>query len=60
MPKLKVTKEQLKTLINELDGNSECVLDIDISGYDWDIYGIDFDVWENGVFKKTAFSIEKE
>ena len=58
MPKLKVTKEQLQTLINELDDNSECVLDINISGYDWDVDGIDFDIWENDEFKKTAFSIE--
>ena len=59
---MKITMEELKILISTMEDNKikSVELDIDIDGYNGDIYGIDFDWWENEKFKKTLLTIEEK
>lgn len=54
---MKITIEELKALLNKMEETKTNEVEIDFDTY----YGnwIDFDRYENGVFKETLFTKEK-
>ena len=56
---MRITIEELKTLISAMEDNKIKSVELDID-FDYNgVYGIDFDLWENKKFKKTLLTIEE-
>lgn len=58
---MKITIEELKALLNKMEETktNEVKLDFDIDYENYKVCGIDFDRYENRVFKETLFTKEE-